>query len=777
MSRRFLVLFLFFFVASVALLVLLVGRHGTYRSLTYRPDGRDEKIVSLAAMTVGEAYELGVVPLLTPRDVQERIEALTLEAERANTALFRTAWEATDVEISGYPFDLELLTHLYVIYDNTFRELNYTMSADLTPHHRRDRTDENGNVSVMLQFESSGIRPLAVPDFAIGVLPISRYDEIVEWYGMVNSLYTESFLELSTYEKDLRLSLVELREQTALLEGEGIQREWDRLRIRLHLEALRLRAGVKTLWTHNNLVNCERYLAVNVITPATIWRNVSFGESELVSSIGDNGEVLAIAKGKLASLHEKADARRTEVLELEALLLGEGLTKRSAAQLRALSLKELIDTFQPFEENASAHAAYIYARASELGCKLEIFCLRSEMAMRDRENELWLDRFNVFHRRLARRAFWSVREGAELYFNNREREAEYIRRSIGRVQACSNALAKKMLRSIPSVAGQLSQVEEILSDGRTMLNSLSQSIDRSRMLAAAVFDEAGLMIDTVRMAQKVAIDIVDGIRSFERKVLWRGTDGSIVTVRDLFLALLLGVLGYFASKLFSRLTGRFFRSSLEIDEVATSSVEVLSFYLYLVIFLILVLYSVNIPLTSFAFMGGALALSIGLGTQIILRNMISGFVIMFARSIKPGDIIELDGHMGRVWEVGARSTGIRRFDGVEVLVPNSYFLENKILKHPRSMSGRQFSFIVETPATSSDRDVEQVLSQAALSNEFIRHDPSPYAAIKKFDQVSVVFELFFGIEPTSENVAEVQDRLKRAILKLSQERNLTLHIK
>jgi small-conductance mechanosensitive channel len=94
--------------------------------------------------------------------------------------------------------------------------------------------------------------------------------------------------------------------------------------------------------------------------------------------------------------------------------------------------------------------------------------------------------------------------------------------------------------------------------------------------------------------------------------------------------------------------------------------------------LIVVLKLARIPLTVFAFLGGALAIGIGFGTQTIIKNLISGVIILFERKVRVGDVVTIDGVTGTVHSVDLRATTVRGFDGIEAIVPNSQLLENRV---------------------------------------------------------------------------------------------------
>ena len=129
-----------------------------------------------------------------------------------------------------------------------------------------------------------------------------------------------------------------------------------------------------------------------------------------------------------------------------------------------------------------------------------------------------------------------------------------------------------------------------------------------------------------------------------------------VTVDKSVGALLLFVLGYWALARLSRVAQRVLVTRFGIEAQLAQVIRrwlVILFTLGLVVF---VLNLARIPLTVFAFLGGALAIGVGFGTQTIIKNLISGIIILFERKIRVGDIVNIGETTGNVVAVDLRAT-------------------------------------------------------------------------------------------------------------------------
>ena len=190
-------------------------------------------------------------------------------------------------------------------------------------------------------------------------------------------------------------------------------------------------------------------------------------------------------------------------------------------------------------------------------------------------------------------------------------------------------------------------------------------------------------------------------------------DDHSVTVGKLFIALVLLVVGLRFAGVLSRYFGHRVLPRLGVPSGAATAFESITYYLAVVAVVLFALRAVNIPLTAFTIIGGALAIGLGFGSQNIVNNFISGLILLVERPISVGDLVEIEGVLGSVEAIGARSTRVRTFENTHVLVPNSFFLENKVLNWTLSDDIVRGCVAVGVAYGSPTREVARLLLQAA----------------------------------------------------------------
>lgn len=155
--------------------------------------------------------------------------------------------------------------------------------------------------------------------------------------------------------------------------------------------------------------------------------------------------------------------------------------------------------------------------------------------------------------------------------------------------------------------------------------------------------------------------------------------GLDLSVGELAAALLLLFVAFFGSKLASRALFRF-GEQRGTDAAALYTMSRVLRYTLMVIGVLLALEVAGIPITKFAVFAGALGVGLGFGLQAIFNNFVSGLILLFDRSIKVGDFVELEsGVHGVVRDIKIRATRIMTNDNLNILVPNSEFVSGRVV--------------------------------------------------------------------------------------------------
>jgi small-conductance mechanosensitive channel len=160
----------------------------------------------------------------------------------------------------------------------------------------------------------------------------------------------------------------------------------------------------------------------------------------------------------------------------------------------------------------------------------------------------------------------------------------------------------------------------------------------------------------------------------------------------------------------------------------------------------IVLDLLQVPLTAFAFISGAIAIGVGFGAQNIINNFISGWILMWERPIKIGDFLELGEVRGTVEAINIRSTRIRRLDGVYLLVPNSHLLENTVTNWTLTNRVVRTSVIVGIAYGSDVELATHLLEQVADEHDSVLKEPMRAVVFDDFGDSALIFELMVWVK-------------------------------
>ncbi len=162
--------------------------------------------------------------------------------------------------------------------------------------------------------------------------------------------------------------------------------------------------------------------------------------------------------------------------------------------------------------------------------------------------------------------------------------------------------------------------------------------------------------------------------------------------------------------------------------------------------IVIALGSIGIDLTAFAVFSGAIGVGIGFGLQKVVSNLISGVILLLDRSIKPGDVIEIDGTYGSVATLNARYVSVLTRDGKEYLIPNEELITERVTNWSFSndLIRQHVKFGISYLA-DPHRAIELAL-EAARDVPRVLTNPQPVCLLVEFGDSSVDLELRFWIK-------------------------------
>lgn len=189
---------------------------------------------------------------------------------------------------------------------------------------------------------------------------------------------------------------------------------------------------------------------------------------------------------------------------------------------------------------------------------------------------------------------------------------------------------------------------------------------------------------------------------------------------------------------------------------------------------IFILHYLGIDMKAFALFGGALGLGIGFGLQKIYVNLLSGYIILADKSIKPGDVIQLGTTYGTINFLGSRYVSVVTRDAVEHLIPNENLITGEVINWSYSNNLLRLRFPI---GIAYESDLERATSlslQAATDTSRILKEPKPDCFVKDFGDNGLNLELRVWINDPQNGIGSVRNELLRGILRRFKEEGIEL---
>lgn len=175
---------------------------------------------------------------------------------------------------------------------------------------------------------------------------------------------------------------------------------------------------------------------------------------------------------------------------------------------------------------------------------------------------------------------------------------------------------------------------------------------------------------------------------------------------------------------------------------------------------VLVITGMGVDLTIFAVFGGALGIGVGFGLQKVVSNLISGLMILIDGSIKPGDVLAIDGTYGWVERLGTRYVSIVTRDKIEHLVPNEDFITKGVANW--TYSDTNVRLRIPVGVSYDTKNIESVMDlcvEAASEVDRVLFDPPPRCRITGLGDNSINLEIRGWISDAHNGIGKVKSEV------------------
>jgi small-conductance mechanosensitive channel len=251
-----------------------------------------------------------------------------------------------------------------------------------------------------------------------------------------------------------------------------------------------------------------------------------------------------------------------------------------------------------------------------------------------------------------------------------------------------------------------------------------------------------------RVHEKLLEEIGDGVLALTPKnlalsawhqasLVWNFEVASIsdkpITVRKIVTGLVLFVSGWITSRFLSGIFANRLLKRFRLSKDGTAAIRTLVFYFLLAIVALAALRTVNVPLTAFTILGGALAIGVGFGSQALINNFIGGLIMLAERPVRLGERIAFGKYDGIVEDVGFRCTKLRTSSDHLVTIPNSTLVNESIENVARRRTIRRQMNVTITYDTPREKVAAAVQAIRDLMEEKeIRERIHPIVGFEEF---------------------------------------------
>lgn len=246
------------------------------------------------------------------------------------------------------------------------------------------------------------------------------------------------------------------------------------------------------------------------------------------------------------------------------------------------------------------------------------------------------------------------------------------------------------------------------------------------------------------------------------------------SVKSLFFVIIsLVLLSYLTAKLKKLLVEKIF-PKYKLDIGVSMAIATIVRYVLVLLGVFIIFQTPGINLSALMLLFGALGIGIGFGLQNITNNLISGVIILFERPVKVGDRVEVDDIVGKVDRISGRATTIITNDNIAVIVPNSDFINQRVINWSHNDRIVRFNFPVGVSYKEDPKKIKTLLLEVAKENPGVLHYPKSDVLFDQFGDSSLDFTLRVWTDQYSDTPQVLKSQIYFAIFEKFKEHGIEI---
>ncbi len=182
---------------------------------------------------------------------------------------------------------------------------------------------------------------------------------------------------------------------------------------------------------------------------------------------------------------------------------------------------------------------------------------------------------------------------------------------------------------------------------------------------------------------------------------------------------------------------------IKIEDNNSHAIFQIISYILWIIATTLILETIGVRVTVLIAGSAALLVGVGLGLQQTFNDVISGIILLIEGTTKVGDILEVDGDVVKIQDIGLRTSKVQNRNNISIIIPNSLITTNKVINWSHQSTKSRFKVNVGVAYGSDVNLVKRVLEESVLLHPKITYKRSVEARLVDFGDSSLNWEIFF----------------------------------